>query len=308
MKKLKDVVRKGVAPKATFGTNPSDPWSAKAGLAEGRTSILSKFILSKGIDPDTLSWESTVAISKTLEFQKWAADRKLRGESVESPTEKKKQAIQSKVAKHKHIGEVGVNRIVREYSDIDEMAGANMDTRAVHQHLKKAGWNLTRSTGSHDVFTHPKSKEHIPVPRHRQLKAPLILSILRTSKVNEDKYQDAHAATQTVGMELESGKSKALRVLKKIREDMHDHEKEDKSVQTYGKKPKFEKTDDKENNGENKPTARAVLSGGKTLTGQDRDVVEIDPSMRNRPGQPDATKKKDDKKDDKSKNKPQEKK
>jgi hypothetical protein len=40
------------------------------------------------------------------------------------------------------------------------------------------------------------------------------------------------------------------------------------------------------------------MSGGTTLTGEKRDTVEIDPMMRNRPGQPDVTKKDDKKKDD----------
>jgi hypothetical protein len=86
-----------------------------------------------------------------------------------------------------------------------------------------------------------------------------------------------------------------------VKEDMYDHEKEDKSVVTYGKKPKHEKADDKDSKGENKPHAAAVLTGGTTLTGEKRDDIEIDPMMRNRPGQPDVTKKddKDKKKDGK---------
>ena len=87
---------------------------------------------------------------------------------------------------------------------------------------------------------------------------------------------------------------------RKIKEDLYDHEKEDKSVATYGKKPKHEKADKEASVGEKKPQAAAVLSGGTTLTGTPRDTVEIDPLMRNRPGQPDVTKK-DDKKDDKKK-------
>lgn len=72
---------------------------------------------------------------------------------------------------------------------LDEMPGANMDTRAVHSHLKKQGWKLTRTSGSHDVFTHPESDKHIPVPRHRKLKAPLVLSILRTSKMRNEEVE-----------------------------------------------------------------------------------------------------------------------
>jgi hypothetical protein len=93
-----------------------------------------------------------------------------------------------------------------------------------------------------------------------------------------------------------------------VKEDMYDHEKEDKSVATYGKKPKLETGDKDDSKGENKPQAAAVLSGGKTLTGTERDTVELDPMMRNRPNQPDVTKKedkdkKDGKKDDKKKDK-----
>lgn len=75
---------------------------------------------------------------------------------------------------------------------LDEMPGANMDTRAVHKHLKKQGWSLTRSSGGHDVFTHPEAKHHIPVPRHRQLKAPLVRGILKQSQVNEAKDEQEY--------------------------------------------------------------------------------------------------------------------
>jgi hypothetical protein len=90
-----------------------------------------------------------------------------------------------------------------------------------------------------------------------------------------------------------------------VKEDMYDHEKEDKSVATYGKKPKHEKADEKDSKGEKKPQAAAVLTGGTTLTGAKRDDIEIDPMMRNRPGQPDVTKKddKDKKKEDSKKDK-----
>ena len=69
---------------------------------------------------------------------------------------------------------------------LSEMPGANMDTRAVHQHLKKSGWTLTRTGGGHDIYTHPSAKHSIPVPRHRQLKAPLVLGILKASKIKEE--------------------------------------------------------------------------------------------------------------------------
>lgn len=84
---------------------------------------------------------------------------------------------------------VNIKKMKEEVEQIDEMPGANMDTRAVHQHLKKQGWKLSRSTGSHDVFTHTDAKHHIPVPRHRQLKAPLVKSILSQSRMREEVEQ-----------------------------------------------------------------------------------------------------------------------
>ena len=87
---------------------------------------------------------------------------------------------------------------------------------------------------------------------------------------------------------------------KRMTEETYDHEKDDKGGKSNGKQPKLEKSDEKDNAGEKKPSARAILSGGKTETGSPRDTVEIDPMMRNRPGQPDVTKK-DDKDKDKDK-------
>jgi len=124
----------------------------------------------------------------------------------------------------------------------------------------------------------------------------------------EETYMDAKAATPAVmspGEGISEKMTTAQRVMmlkkKKLKEDMHDHEKEDKSVATYGKKPKFEKAE-KDEGGEKKPQAAAIMTGGTTLTGSKRDTIEIDPMMRNRPGQPDVTKK-DDKKDGKDKDK-----
>lgn len=118
--------------------------------------------------------------------------------------------------------------------------------------------------------------------------------ILRGESVefNEDTF-DPKAATQTTPnvqdvSERRKQMSKSARIIKSIykkkqmKEDTFDWEKEDKSVKTYGKKPNMEKIE-RENG--RVPDAAAVLSGGKTLTGTDRDNIEIDPMMKYRPGQ-----------------------
>jgi hypothetical protein len=139
-------------------------------------------------------------------------------------------------------------------------------------------------------------------------------------KPTSEDVGDPLAATQSPADGANGGKeiserkrqmSKSARMIKAlykkkgmVKEDLYDHEKEDKSVATYGKKPKFDKAE-KDEGGEKKPEAAAVLTGGTTLTGEKRDDIEIDPLMRNRPGQPDVTKKddKDKKKDGKKEEK-----
>lgn len=126
----------------------------------------------------------------------------------------------------------------------------------------------------------------------------------------EDTYQDPQAATQMpfdgannpndVTPPEYKGKrliqmSKSARIIKSlykkkgVAEDTYDFEKADKSVASYGKPPKVAKTDKAITDGD-KEQAAIVLSGGKTLTGDERDTIEIDPKMKMRPNQPEPTK------------------
>jgi hypothetical protein len=73
---------------------------------------------------------------------------------------------------------------------------------------------------------------------------------------------------------------KALYKKKGMKEDTYDWEKDDKSTSSYGKQPKFSKSDDKASKVKKESDAAAVLSGGTTLTKQKRDIVELDPRMK----------------------------
>jgi predicted RNA binding protein YcfA (HicA-like mRNA interferase family) len=103
-----------------------------------------------------------------------------------------------------------------EVEQLEEMPGANMDTRAVHQHLKKRGWKLSRTSGSHDVYTHPEAKHHIPVPRHRQLKAPLVKGILKQAEINEQAESDTTEKTEMAQTQLHFIKYAAEEILEFI--------------------------------------------------------------------------------------------
>lgn len=73
-----------------------------------------------------------------------------------------------------------------EVEQLDEMPESSMKTRDVHAHLKSKGWAVARTSGGHDIYKHPKAKNVIAVPRHKQLKAPLIKGILKSSQVSEE--------------------------------------------------------------------------------------------------------------------------
>ena len=80
--------------------------------------------------------------------------------------------------------------------------------------------------------------------------------------------------------------SKSARIIKSIykrkgmKEEIYDHEKEDKPAASYGKKPKIQRATD--NSTMEKPQAAAIMTGGTTLTGEKRDTIEIDPMMKMR--------------------------
>ena len=105
---------------------------------------------------------------------------------------------------------------------------------------------------------------------------------VRTEDVGDPKAAvNADGLTNLQGQVSERKKQIIKSIYKKpsLREDLYDHEKEDKSVATYGKKPKFQKPGpDAET--KQTPPAAAVLTGGKTMTGEPRDTIEIDPMMK----------------------------
>jgi len=278
-KKLKELIKRP-APKSTFGTNPTDPWSAKYDIAE--SALLDRYLKAKGINPKFVPPSTKVSHSKSNSFKKWAQDHRNEEVQVEDLSHTAQQAG-GKTAERAH--EL-TNRVKK------------------HQEIK------TPPTSMHTIRNVKPHQEE-----HTKCGTPDCCGQCDTAEdpVKEDVYQDPQAATQTVFdganntndlAEKRKQLSKSARMIKalyrkhRMSEDLYDHEKEDKSVATYGKKPKMDTADKKDSMGENKPKAAAVVSGGTTLTGQNRDTIEIDPQMRVRPGQPDPTKKDDKKKDD----------
>jgi hypothetical protein len=191
-------------------------------------------------------------------------EKHLNKEEVEQITELKKTTVKSWLKQQKVVP--------------DKKPG--MDRKSFNQRVKlrSKSWDraLDRMTGhkptSEAVFQDPQAATQSPSDGANN-----------PNETSENQRQMSKSARMI----------KALYKSKNMKEDMADWEKEDKSIQTYGKKPKISLTDKEDNMGENKPEALAIMTGGKTLTGQARDTVEIDPAMKKRPGQPDSGPKQD---------------
>ena len=101
-KKVKSIVKTNVADKATFGTNPKDPWSTKSEL--GESAGLDKYLLSRGINPNFVSKDTKVAHSKSNLFKQWVRNHAMREDTVTpSPTMDRLRQIKKKEREGKVI-------------------------------------------------------------------------------------------------------------------------------------------------------------------------------------------------------------
>ena len=103
---VKSIVKKNVGEKPTFGTDPKDPWSAKANIAED--AALDQYLISRGINPKHVTKDQKVAHSKTNQFKSWMRDHSQDSvrESItvdKSPTQKKLAVLKTAVKSHKEI-------------------------------------------------------------------------------------------------------------------------------------------------------------------------------------------------------------
>jgi hypothetical protein len=306
-RKIKDLIKKNIAPASTCGTNPLDPWSAKAAIAEDAN--LERYLNSIGVNPKHVTKDKKISHAKSNQYQSWL--RSHQHEEVE-------------IDQEDQIDEWSQPDAGRGNALSKFLKSRGLDPRYVSKFQKiarsKTGefqqWMMKHQSRSHVVETIGQNPDVVGSVNATARKSAQLQkkksegkTIVHNPIHKEDAYSDSYAATSSVpanvGNDSCQGPSKAAKLIKsiykkKVNEDTYDWEKDDKSVKTYGKKPNHDKTDKEDNMGENKPKAAAVVSGGTTLTGEKRDTIEIDPMMRVRPGQPDPTKK-DDKKKDKEK-------
>lgn len=376
--KLKSIV-KGVESKPTFGINPMDPWSAKAGISESESGLLKRYLLSRGIDPRYVTKDTRISHAKSGQFLKWKADHisdRVTNEEVDKEDtitfdipliirvmELAREDLKSDMDLHKVVEKlINIrNQGVLTMDDYDYISNIKEDVMSSvsleyikealselmseisvelqHSYFKKAHAQKYDKTGTTPKATKQKRNKGMEKVVSRTLKRNVIglpkgvdpseggkytadsvevegtplqegSAALRMAKALQkakqerelkDQSREAREKQQTTPVKEEScscgmKRSNSAKIIKSLykkvnmKEDMYDFEKDDKSIETYGKKPKVNKMDKDAEPSKSKIQAAAVLSGGTTLTGQSRDTVEIDPIMRVRPGQTDPTK------------------
>jgi hypothetical protein len=186
-----------------------------------------------------------------------------------------------------YIDTVG-NYLNSKNEDVNEAASASI---RMYKALQQAKEKREREERLGNELLNKKPPEQKPVQKEE---------IESFKPMDQPNYNNSIQARQKKADDAAKDKgkkliqmSKSARIIKSIykrkgmKEEIYDHEKEDKSVATYGKKPKIQRTTD--NSNMEKPQAAAIMTGGTTLTGEKRDTIEIDPMMKMR-SRPDSGK------------------
>lgn len=268
--KIKEIVKKTVAEKPSFGTDPMEPWSAKYNVTED--AALDRYLLSRGLNPKYVNKDIKVSHAKSNQFINWKNSH-----SAE---------LQREAVDKRDTVTFDIPFLIRVLEYAREDAKTDMDLHKVVTKLIQIRNKGVLTMKDYNFVT--RLKEHFEIDdliaeQEWEKKAQARSEIWRRKrlKINEDKYQDPMAATQTVGSEVDTDSvprrkremTRSARMIKsiykkkRVKEELYDHEKEDKGAK-FGEKP----------------FAAAVLKGGKTMTGTQRDTIEIDPMMRAKPG------------------------
>lgn len=277
-------------------------WKSQHRITED--ALLNAYLKSKGLNPKTASKISKIAASKTGDFDRWKRQHMRGGRVIvpnleqvthlQSPTLKRQRVLDRAFKKSKPIRIAGPDLHKSMHhgttnlrnEEVDKKDTITMDIPLLIRMLE-----LAREDMKTDAELHRVVEKLIDIRNKGVLTMDDydFVSKLKESLQFEDTYQDTYAATQTVSPESYNqstddteNKSSCNRVkmIKKIykenriSEDLYDHEKEDKSIETPRKKAKVEQL----------PNASVMVTGGTTSTGKPRDDIELDPVMRYRPG------------------------
>lgn len=256
-------------------------------LVEYSKELVDRFIRSMGYDPKHVDKDKRMAFTKTLRFQQFAQrlgeeTEEVNEQSPESVTMKNRPYTKGLAQSRAHTKDMALKRSVHvnkpqlpvttesHMGEIHSDLGDLLD-----KHIEKY-----KSMGGAENLAHHTSKASSKLAKLHGI------SPEHATKFAND-YVD-NKLSESVDRQLSKTASLIKSIYKehRLKEEIYDHEKDDKDGTTYGKKPKLS-TNDEESELDKKTQATAVLSGGTTLTGQGRDTVEIDPVLKkSKPGSP----------------------
>lgn len=169
--------------------------------------------------------------------------------------------------------------VISETKSVTEVAppGFEGTVKAMKKYKKIDNpWALAWSMKNKGYKSHKKVDG---TPKNENYQDPMAASSMPGDCANSpDDVQPKDKNKKLIQMSKSARIIKNLYKKKGMKEETYDHEKEDKSVATYGKKPKMQQV----STGLEEPKAAAVLTGGTTMTGEKRDTIEIDPMMKMR--------------------------
>jgi hypothetical protein len=321
---IKGVVKKP-APASTTGTDPSDPWSAKAGIEENvtssRSALLTRFYKSRGWNVNYITKNKKVSQSKTNEFIKWKSDhgyfeevepiQELSADKLRAYADKAQDSSRDNLIKRSIAKKLGDGDAADKYLDKSLSRQSGVDHAKKKLNIESSETILELSTDKLAQYKTAASKQASELDKaggktnieKANKRFGGIIKATNKQFDNDAKVEDVgdpQSATQSPGdcannpddvtprkMSKAGKLVKELHAKKRMNEELYDKEKEEKAEKPYGKKPNELKNDNPDDTDSEVANARMVMKGGKTLTGQTRDTVQIDPMMKNRSKMPD---------------------
>jgi len=288
-------------------------------ITSRRADLLSKFYKSKGYNINYVNKNQRVSQSKTGEFEKWKRDHGIFEDVSYEPasgTPSKTSAGHTLVGHSWHSNGTKHANIMKhgETGKYFAAGGSSMHptkSTTFHDSPEEAAKSKKSSMKEETApIAVKKIRSHVSDSptrkRAHQLNKASQDGIIKTVHPpaetglrREDNINDPQSATQSpfdganTTNDVAPKKSKAAKMVKEIyakhrlKEDLYDHEKDDKGPGTNVKPPKVVKNSEVNDDDEKGTNARMILKGGTTMTGEKRDTIEIDPMMKNRGKQPD---------------------
>jgi hypothetical protein len=235
---------------------------SKLTLASDYIDTVGNYLNSKNEDVNEAA-SASIRMYKALQQAKEKREREERlGNELlnKKPTEQKPVQKEEVVVEVAPPGFEGTVKAMKKHKDIDNP------------------WALAWSMKNKGYKSHKKADG---TPKNENYQDPMAA----TSMPNDGANSPDDVAPKDKNKKLIQ-MSKSARIIKSIykrkgmKEEIYDHEKEDKPAASYGKKPKIQRATD--NSNMEKPQAAAIMTGGTTLTGEKRDTIEIDPMMKMR--------------------------